>query len=93
MSVKHCCTITRDSISRGEERGLSIVPVRNSQFGDFFFLRFRAVAAQHSGRLNGPNDVPIATVIEQAIKYCPWCGANLSETYGRNFDQLPFIEE
>jgi hypothetical protein len=38
-----------------------------------------------------PDDVAVALKIDQAIKFCPWCGAKLSEVFQENFESLPFV--
>jgi hypothetical protein len=91
MTKSFCCAITRDAIGCGDKRGMTIVPVRNSRFGDFFFLRYRAVTAEDGHKLVIPDDVAVALKIDQAIKFCPWCGAKLSEVFQENFESLPFV--
>lgn len=91
MIETFCCSVARDAIGDGNQRGLTIVPVRSDSFGDFFFLRYRVVDAQNESALTVTEGVAAAIKVDQAIKFCPWCGAEFAEVYGKNFDSLPFI--
>ncbi len=91
MSKVACCTRFMELVSSGEGRGLSIVPKRHPSFGDSFFLQFRATAREYEEVLI-ETDVPVARYVEQAITFCPWCGARLGDVYSADrFDELPFV--
>ncbi len=88
--IDYCCQRFEGLLSLGDDRGMSMIIKRNVKFGDFYFVRFRAVARDDDDRL-GSADVPVAKVIEQAIQHCPWCGTNLAATYGPFVDDLPHV--
>ncbi|NOX55753.1 MAG: hypothetical protein GXP27_15190 [Planctomycetes bacterium] len=52
-------------------------------------MEFHAVAVCDEEKLDTP-DVRIVYGVQQAISYCPWCGAALREFYADLFDLLPF---
>jgi hypothetical protein len=81
-------------VSRGTERGLAIVPKRRAQFGDSFFLQFRATAEADDEMLVEAANIPLTRKVEQAILFCPWCGARLAEVYSSaTFEELPYVED
>lgn len=61
---------------------------RNHKFGDFYFIRFRAVSLSDDSSL-GSTEIPVVKMTEQGIKFCPWCGVELAKCYGRFVDALP----
>jgi hypothetical protein len=94
MNKDYCCVRFRETVSRGTDRGLAIVPKRNPKFGDFFFLQFRAISEAHHELPFDTGNIPLTLSVEQAIQYCPWCGARLADVYSSAiFDELPYVEE
>ncbi|MEX2091564.1 MAG: hypothetical protein WD971_02750 [Pirellulales bacterium] len=90
-SVKFCCSIFRDKISIDECRGMTIVPHRHARFGPYFVLIFRAVASQDEGQLLNIGRLSLTLKVDQAIRYCPWCGKKLDDHYREYFDKLPAV--
>ncbi|MFC4230465.1 hypothetical protein ACFOW1_01085 [Parasediminibacterium paludis] len=73
MSNKNiCCEILESKIETAGKRGLAVIPFKSpyKPFNYIFFLQSRNIDEE--------NKTGIHTVIDIAIKYCPWCGTNLS---------------
>jgi hypothetical protein len=94
QTINYCCKLFSAVLGAGTERGLSIVPTRHAKFGDFFILKFRALANEDD--VTPPRfdsgEVVLTLRVDQAIKFCPWCGVCLATYYQSIFDQLPYIE-
>ena len=56
--IDYCCQRFEGLLSLGDDRGMSMIIKRNVKFGDFYFVRFRAVARDDDDRL-GSADVPV----------------------------------
>lgn len=78
--MRMCCDWMSNGIGRMNDSGPTIAPRR--QFGgDFFALRFRAIAPDVVAELSKdlPRGTPLTTGGELAINHCPGCGAKLSD--------------
>lgn len=90
MSDWHCCVRFAEALDRQDRCGMPVVPRRSLSFGDFFFLRSRAVNTTDEASLDVITEVPVVRATEQAIAFCPWCGARLADKYKASFEGLPF---
>ncbi len=60
---------------------------RNSLGKPDFTLQFRAVDMDKEFPLIN-SDIPISTVVDIGILFCPSCGVNLEKFYGKHADSL-----
>lgn len=88
--TEFCCPLFGEQLSAGGKRGMTIVPCRSLQHGDCFFLEFRGIAKEDEKVFNSEM-VKVMIWTQQAIRFCPWCGANLTKFYRGKFDSLPFV--
>ena len=93
MTYTTCCGLFESSLSVEGNQGLSIVPVCHPKFGNFFLLEFCAIAKAKFGLVELSKDERVTVAVKQAIKYCPFCGANLAEFYKTTFLNLPHLSE
>jgi hypothetical protein len=82
--MKYCCEVFRSILNEGGKRGLSIIVVE-ANVGPVFFFQARSLDPERQLPSTG---FVVTTELEVAIKFCPWCGANLKRKYGRNAADL-----
>jgi hypothetical protein len=91
-NVVYCCSLLKDAVHSKGRAGLAILPGRDPRFGLVFVLEFRAVSEQDDGQPLNSGDVKVYRRLQQAIRFCPWCGKNLSEFYKSQEDALPLVD-
>ena len=92
-NVSYCCTLFKEAIKSKGRGGLAIIPTRSHLFGLYFSLEFRAVDEEN---INAQMDTGVAKFylcVRQAIKFCPWCGKNLTTFYSKQQEGLVVYEE
>ena len=73
---------------------MSVVPVHNPRLNvRCFRLEFCALPRHEIGKVALSIDHRVTVMVRQAIKYCPFCGANLAKFYRKTFLQLPHVTE
>jgi hypothetical protein len=88
-SLEFCCSYFQRGLEAEGRRGLSIIPHRHLCLGNYFFIAFRAIDKENDEKTPPFSTVPLVRFTEAAIKFCPWCGADLATFYQHTFDQLP----
>lgn len=84
--MKWCCSIFEDSYKSAGERGAAILVGRDYFGKPEFTIQHRTVDI---GITDAPiTEYPMAWVFETRISYCPWCGRELNEVYGKEVDNL-----
>jgi len=76
-----------DNYGEAGKRGVGILVERN-EFGPRFTLQYRAVDKGHEEDVHGPSNLPVSTVCEVGMQFCPWCGANLEQQYGKHAAEM-----
>jgi hypothetical protein len=73
------------------ERGVSVL-AQKEHMGiaePRFFIQVRSVSANDQPRLRlEPADIPVSLVTEIGMRFCPWCGVNLGNFYGKDIASL-----
>ncbi len=85
-----CCTLFFEALNMKGRRGMAVVLRRSPKFGDFFFLEFRALSEEDDEVILNTGSTEIMRRVEQAIRYCPWCGTELKTFYQELSDRLPW---
>ncbi len=85
--MKWCCVGFKSSYETAGQRGTAYLIGRNSLGKPAFTLQFRAVDIDKEFPLIN-SDIPISTVIDIGIVFCPSCGVNLERFYGKYVDSL-----
>jgi hypothetical protein len=85
--MKWCCIGFEANYETAGQRGTAYLIGRDSLGKPEFTLQFRAVAIDTEFPLV-KSDVPISTVIDIRITFCPSCGSNLEKWYGKYVDSL-----
>jgi hypothetical protein len=67
-----CCSLFADHINAAGTRGFSIIPFEKSRDSNeyVFFLQCRNIDEE--------DCVSRLFVVDVSIKFCPWCGTNLT---------------
>lgn len=85
--VKWCCGGFRASYEGAGSRGVGLLVVRTEDDREpRFILQFRAVDIGSSFSHQGPE--PLSVVSEVRLRWCPWCGRNLSKWYKKAWPDL-----
>lgn len=84
--MRWCCISFKGWYEEAGKRGTGILVGRNSDGKPEFIIQHRAVDKEIA--LLPPTDYPVTTISELWISYCPWCGRQLDEWYGKNVDEL-----
>ena len=80
--VKWCCQAFKERWAEAGCRGFGIVIGLNPEGTPFFFLQFRITDIASAASVRFPESpVPISSVGEMGLRYCPWCGAVLAKQY------------
>jgi len=85
MINQFCCNVLSNSLQTAGQKGYSVIPakIENHEVGYYFIFQFRSADENQS------KDKLI--VYERVIKYCPWCGIELSrlvETFKKEISDL-----
>jgi len=83
--MRWCCRTFQGWFEEAGKRGLGVFVATQDDSGPKFILQYRAldpgVPAPHT-------QFPLSSVSDVCIQFCPWCGANLHETYRNTFREL-----
>jgi hypothetical protein len=85
-----CCDALRENFARRHDRGLFVFaepPAADGQRAASFWLAMRSVQQKDLEMLNIPG-IPITIQTWYPIRYCPWCGKDLSWHYERQWAML-----
>lgn len=78
--MKWCCIGFKSGYDSSGQRGSAILVGRNYFGNPEFTLQFRAVDAEKEFPVI-QSEMPISTVVDVKIVFCPWCGINLEKWY------------
>jgi hypothetical protein len=84
--MKWCCLGFQSHYRAAGRSGQAILIGRDSSGAAEIVMQYRAVDVGNEGRLH--SDIPVATVLDIRIVFCPWCGRNAEEWYGQHVDSL-----
>lgn len=84
--MRWCCGVFKGWFDQAGQRGFGIVVARLADGQGTFRLQHRAIDKGDPVPSSYPH--PLTLVSEAGIQFCPWCGLNLQEVYGRHFDHL-----
>lgn len=80
--VRWCCSGFQSGWEQAGHRGFGIIVSQDSIGEPRFVLQFRMADVDKEASITFPTTpVPISTVGEMGLVYCPWCGRNLAERY------------
>jgi hypothetical protein len=68
------------------ERGIAVLVDHRIRDEPTFTLQFRAIEANAAPLPPLPITITVETRV--CIKFCPWCGANLTQKYGARVDEM-----
>jgi len=85
--MKWCCIGFKSNYESAGQRGSAILIGRSSLGKPEFTLQFRAVDINKEFPFVKSN-VPISTIVDSRITFCPACGCNLEKWYGKYVDSL-----
>jgi len=85
-AVKRCCLAFQDHHQNAGERTFSVLVDRDSSKEAAFIFQHRAL--EPGDQLPASLQVPVSTVSEVRIRFCPWCGRRLSRWYKNWIDEL-----
>ena len=92
-NVSYCCKLFEKAIKSKGHGGLAIIPTKSHLFGLYFILEFRAVDEGNENTEMDTGNVKFYLSVQQAIKFCPWCGKNLTTFYSKQQEGLVVYEE
>src|ERR1700753_1600940 len=84
--MKWCCLAFKGWYEEAGSRGFTVLVGRNATGGPQFVLQHRAVDKGLEESVT--SQVPISSVSDIHIQYCPWCGRKLDKWYGNKIDEL-----
>jgi hypothetical protein len=90
FKAEWCCAGFQGNYELAGERGVAVLTGKD-QLGTYFLIQWRAVAKKDAPdlRLALANcSVPVSTISQVGLSYCPWCGVNLQQFYGDRVDAL-----
>ncbi len=95
--MSYCCLTLSELIDRAGSDEFSVVAKEAGTFR-FFSLQFRALHAEDEGllgssKINFGAKRPIHVAGQLAIKYCPFCGANLSQQIENDLPSFKALAE
>jgi hypothetical protein len=84
--MKWCCLGFQSHYEAAGQQGHAILIGRDSMGKPEITMQYRAIDA--GKELLIESEIPIATVMDIRIVFCPWCGRNGEEWYGDEVDSL-----
>jgi hypothetical protein len=85
--MKWCCSGFQSSYENAGQRGTAFLIGRDSLGKPDFVFQFRAVEIDKEFPFP-KTEIPISTVSDIRINFCPTCGSNLEKWYGKYVDSL-----
>src|SRR5436190_16797840 len=82
-----CCLGFCANFHAAGRRGAAVIVARDSTCRPMFVLQFRSVDPEVESQLPC-NPIPITLCMDVGLRFCPWCGANLEETYRARVDAM-----
>lgn len=86
MPARWCCPAFQGHYQNAGERTFSVLVDRDSSKGSVFIFQHRAL--NPGDELPASLEVPVSTISEVRIHFCPWCGRDLGRWYKRWVDEL-----
>jgi hypothetical protein len=83
--MKWCCIGFQSHYDTAGERGHAILIGRDSMGQPEITMQYRAIDPSETLPV---TDIPISTVVDIRIVFCPWCGQNVETWYGKDVDTL-----
>ena len=83
--MKWCCIGFQSHYDTAGERGHAILIGRDSMGQPEITMQYRAIDPSEKLPV---TDIPISTVVDIRIVFCPWCGQNVETWYGKDVDTL-----
>lgn len=81
-----CCENFRARYAEAGKRGTGILVEKYDDGQPKIVLQFRSVEIGEEGLVN--STVLVTTCADEHIRFCPWCGVDLSKWYGGQVDAL-----
>ena len=87
ITKKWCCDAFKNSYDLAGKRAIAVLVDRSTDGDPEFLLQARAFV-KGGEPLDLNTAVPMSLVTESSMRFCPWCGRNLSRWYRRVIDLL-----
>jgi len=84
--MRWCCASFAAWYELAGQRGFAILVGRNSKGLGEFTIQHRVVDKNTPDL--PPTTYPLSIISDIDITYCPWCGVNLEEWYGKYIGEL-----
>ena len=84
--MEWCCKVFQGWFQEAGKRGFGVFARERRDSTASFILQFRALDPGKSGPAY--TESPMSLVSDIHIQFCPWCGANLCNTYDSSLREL-----
>ena len=81
--MKWCCEVFERAYSDAGHRGLAVLIEDGLDDRPLFLLQARAFDGLSEPKIHSTAHINLVT--DKAIGFCPWCGVDLDEWYGKTF--------